>query len=227
MKAFRLAAILTAVLAVSVPCISPKEVEARRGCCSHHGGVCGCKCCDGTLLSDKCAPYYPSCEAKPATPAVTQKPSKPSKPAAPNKAKGQTFSGRVVGVSDGDTITVLDIETNAQYKIRLNGVDSPESKQPFGEKAKQFTSILVFSKLVAIAVADKDRYGRLVGNVTIGQKNLSEELVKAGFAWHYTQYSKSQILAKMESEARAAKRGLWADPKPVPPWEFRKAKRVN
>jgi endonuclease YncB( thermonuclease family) len=129
----------------------------------------------------------------------------------------------VVGVSDGDTITVL--EGTTQYKIRLSGVDAPESKQPFGQKAKQFTSAQVFNKTVSIAVVDKDRYGRLVGDVTIDGKNLSQELVKAGLAWHYSQYSKSPVLAKLESAARAAKQGLWADVKPVAPWEFRKAKK--
>ena len=135
----------------------------------------------------------------------------------------EEFTGKVVGVADGDTITVLHDKT--QVKIRLQAVDCPEKAQPFGTKAKQFTSEMVFGKIVTVKVATKDRYGRTVAWIDVGGKSLNEELLRAGFAWHYKQYDKSEKLAKLEQEARAAKRGLWADANPTPPWEWRHGKQ--
>ncbi|MGV3526521.1 MAG: thermonuclease family protein [Candidatus Sericytochromatia bacterium] len=127
-------------------------------------------------------------------------------------------------MADGDTITVL-ASGNVQYKIRLNGVDCPESKQAFGSQAKQFTSNLVFGKTVTVKVTDRDRYGRLVAEVLIGEKSLQQELLRAGMAWHYKQYSKDPLLAKLEQDARAARRGLWADKSPTAPWSWRKERK--
>ena len=206
--------------------LSPEPVDARQGCCSHHGGVRGCSCADGTPLSDKCRPYYPHCANPNATPQVPAPSATPVRqiPASPGTAqKGQTLSGEVVGVSDGDTLTLLVGRTT--YKIRLNAVDCPESKQAFGTQAKQFTSNMVFGKTVTVKVTDKDRYGRLVGDVLIGGKSLNQELLRAGMAWHYKQYSKDQELARLELEARSAKRGLWRDSNPTPPWDWRRQKR--
>jgi len=134
----------------------------------------------------------------------------------------EDFSGKVVGVSDGDTITVLHDRT--PEKIRLHGIDCPEAKQAFGTKAKQFTSKQVFGQVVTIRVKDKDRYGRTVGEVVLSDgRVLNHELVKAGFAWHYVKYARDdKTLAALEREAREHKRGLWADPVPVAPWAFRK-----
>lgn len=134
----------------------------------------------------------------------------------------QTLAGRVVGVSDGDTITVLTAEKR-RVKVRLHGIDCPESHQAFGAKAKQFASAIAFGKDASLRVTDTDRYGRTVAVVTIGGKVVNHELVRAGLAWWYRQYAPGdRTLERLENEARRAKRGLWADKSPTPPWEFRR-----
>lgn len=134
------------------------------------------------------------------------------------------FTGQVVGVLDGDTIDVL--HNGQAERIRLNGIDCPEKKQAYGNKAKQFTSTLVYGKEVTIRVLRKDRHGRTVGDVVLlDGTNLSNELLKAGLAWWYRQYSKDESLGVLEENARQAKRGLWADPNPIPPWEIRHPKQ--
>jgi micrococcal nuclease len=136
------------------------------------------------------------------------------------------FSGQVVGVLDGDTIDVLH---NGQVeRIRLNGIDCPEKGQAFGNKAKQFTSSLLYGKEVTIKPLRKDRHGRTVGDVLLSDgTNVSRELVKAGFAWWYRQYARhDETLAQLEGEARQAKRGLWSDPHSIPPWEVRHPKKA-
>ncbi len=136
------------------------------------------------------------------------------------------IEGRVVGVSDGDTITVLDAN-NAQHKIRLSGIDAPEKKQPFGQRSKESLSDLVFNKPVAVDTDKQDRYGRKVGKVLVNGQDANLEQVKRGFAWHYKTYEREQPLldrtayTEAEIEAKAARRGLWADAEPVPPWDFR------
>jgi len=129
------------------------------------------------------------------------------------------FSGECVGVSDGDTIKVM--RGGTAVKVRLLGIDCPEKKQDFGSKAKQATSDMVFGKTVDVKEAGQDKYGRTLGTVFAEGKNVNLELVKAGLAWHYKQYSKDEALSKAEAEARAAKIGLWSMPA-VPPWEWRK-----
>lgn len=133
------------------------------------------------------------------------------------------WTGKVVAVTDGDTIKVL--QDGNQKKVRLYGVDTPEKKQAFGQKAKDFTASLVAGKMVAVEPVDQDRYGRTVGLVTVDGLSLNEELVKKGFAWVYRQYCKRGECSEwlvFESQAKAAKIGLWADFAPVPPWEWRK-----
>lgn len=132
--------------------------------------------------------------------------------------------GKVVGVSDGDTIAVMN--NGKAEKIRLSGVDCPEKTQAFGSRAKQFTSQAVFGEVVKVEYQKRDRYGRILGDVLMlrGQ-NLSEELLKAGMAWHYRQYSKSVLLQSLEDEARAEGLGLWSDKHATPPWEFRKERK--
>jgi endonuclease YncB( thermonuclease family) len=113
-------------------------------------------------------------------------------------------------------------------KIRLYGIDCPERYQPFSRKAKQFISEMVFGKEVEVEPVDIDRYNRLVALVTVSERLVNEELLNAGFAWVYTRYCVRPICEKwraLESEAREARRGLWADPNPIPPWEFRRKKR--
>ena len=136
------------------------------------------------------------------------------------------WSGKVIGVADGDTITVL--RDKEQIRIRLYGIDCPERRQAFSRKAKQFTSKMVFGKVVEVEPVDIDRYGRLVALVTVFQRLVNEELIKAGFAWVYTRYCIMPICERwkvLENEAREAKRGLWVEPNPIPPWEFRRQER--
>lgn len=131
----------------------------------------------------------------------------------------------VVGVSDGDTLTVRCGEQE-QDKVRLAHVDAPEKKQSFGQAAKKFASDLVFGKDVLIVGGTRDRYGRTVARVVLPDgRDLGQELVKAGMAWWYERYSKDARYGALESEARKARRGLWSEPAPVRPWEFRRPRR--
>lgn len=142
---------------------------------------------------------------------------------------GDTITGKVVSISDGDTITVLD-SSKTQHKIRLYGVDCPESHQDFGQKAKQFTSNMVFGQTVSVKSMDTDRYGRTVGLVDIGSKSLNEELVKNGMAWIYDQYCKVSFCSQWnqyQEDARSRNIGIWSMPNPIPPWEFRRGKSEN
>ena len=136
------------------------------------------------------------------------------------------WSGKVVGVAYGDTITVL--RDKEQVRIRLYGIDTPERGQPFAKKAKQFTSKLVFGKVVEVHRMDTDRYGRTVALVSVDKQLLNKELVKAGLAWVYDRYCSEPICESWRNfqlRARMDKRGLWADADRIPPWEFRRKKR--
>jgi micrococcal nuclease len=132
------------------------------------------------------------------------------------------WSGKVVGVSDGDTITVM--HHGRGEKIRLYGIDCPEKRQAFGKRAKQFTSKMVFGKQVEVRPVDTDRYGRTIAWVYISGTSLNEELLRAGLAWHYKRYSSERHLAELENEARSAGTGLWSDPYTTAPWDFRRGK---
>ncbi|WP_347158556.1 thermonuclease family protein [Pontibacter chitinilyticus] len=135
-----------------------------------------------------------------------------------------TAGDKVVGVKDGDTIVLL--RNGEEETVRLYGVDTPEKTQAYGQKAKQFTSDMVFGKTVQLIVKNKDRYGRTVGTIILADgRSLNAELVRNGYAWHYTAYSKDKNLANLEADARRFKRGLWQDPNPTPPWDYRKVKR--
>ena len=132
------------------------------------------------------------------------------------------WSGVVVGVSDGDTITVL--HGGRGEKIRLYGIDTPEKRQAFGKKAKQFTSSMVYSKTVEVQPKDTDRYGRTVALINVGGQSLNEALIKDGLAWVYRKYCKETFCEdwlNFEIIARYGKIGLWSEPNPIPPWEFR------
>lgn len=135
------------------------------------------------------------------------------------------LTGKVVGVSDGDTLTLLvpDGASFKQVKVRLGEIDTPESRQPYGERAKQTLSDLAYNKQARVVVQDTDRYGRTVGRAYVGNLDVNAELVKRGAAWAYRQYLKDQSLLALEAEAKAAKRGLWALPEAqrMPPWEWR------
>ncbi len=137
------------------------------------------------------------------------------------KSIEESFPAKVVGVTDGDTIKILDDQNN-QIGVRLESIDTPEKKQAYGTKAKQALSDLVFGKQVTIQKTGQDRYGRTLAFVVADGINTSQALIEGGYAWHYKQYSDDPELAELEEQTGAAKRGLWADAEPVPPWKFRK-----
>ena len=136
----------------------------------------------------------------------------------------ETFTAKVVGVSDGDTITVLK-DGREQIKIRLDSIDAPESKQDFGQRSKQALSKAIFGKTVTIQKTGEDRYKRTLAFIQIDGKDVATEMVKAGYAWVYTEYSQSKTLAELQKKAREAKAGLWLHGKPVAPWAWRKERR--
>jgi endonuclease YncB( thermonuclease family) len=144
-------------------------------------------------------------------------------PAIGTAATPQTIIGKVVGVHDGDTLTLLD-DSKTQIKIRLAEIDAPESRQPYGSRSKQELSGLAFGRPAAVQVQDIDRYGRTVGRVTVDGVDVNAEMVRRGAAWVYPKYAKRQFLFTIEKQARDAKAGLWALPEAdrVPPWEWRK-----
>jgi endonuclease YncB( thermonuclease family) len=154
-----------------------------------------------------------------AWPSLAQAGSTPDTPA--------QFTARCVGVTDGDTLRVLYVsgQTKSEIKIRLFGIDAPERKQAFGTQAKKALSDLAFGKNLTVYSEGCDRYGRLLAWLTVGSTPINAEMVKAGFAWHYRKYApKETELAQLETDARNNRRGLWIDPAPVAPWEFRKKK---
>ena len=135
------------------------------------------------------------------------------------------FTGPVVSVLDGDTIEVLN--NQRPERIRLSGIDCPEKDQAYGKKAKQAASALVFGKKVTLKIHGKDKYGRTLADVLLPDAStVNHELVKAGWCWWYRKYAPGDTeLELLETEARDAKKGLWADPAPIPPWVYRKAMR--
>ena len=145
---------------------------------------------------------------------------------APLLALGASIEGQIVGVSDGDTVTLLDAQKK-QWKIRLLGIDAPEKKQAFGQRSKQHLSDLVFNKQVVVEYYKRDRYGRTLGKLLVDGADVNLEQVKAGMAWHYKRYEKEQppdervSYAEAEERARAGRKGLWVDAEPVPPWDWR------
>lgn len=142
------------------------------------------------------------------------------------KCAAATLEGRVVAVLDGDTITLLDA-SHRQFRIRLAGIDAPEKKQPFGQRSKASLSGLVFGKSVIVETKKQDLYGRSIGKVLVNGQDANLEQVSRGMAWHYKAYQREQahvdraLYSDAENSAKAAGRGLWADPAPVPPWEYR------
>ena len=152
--------------------------------------------------------------------------------ASPSFAAPWVVQGRVVGVSDGDTITVLD-DSKFQHNVRVAGIDAPERGQAFGERSKQNLSALVFEKRVEARCHKKDRYGREVCTVYVARRDVGLEQFRTGTAWHYKVYQHEQptqerlIYPDEEEAAKAAKRGLWMDPKAMPPWEFRRTRGVE
>jgi len=140
-------------------------------------------------------------------------------------AFSQSLTGKVVGIMDGDSFKLLTLDSTV-VRVRLANIDCPEKKQPFSAKATQFTADAIFGKMVTINIQRTDRYKRYISNVTYNDSlSLCHELVKNGLAWHYVKYSKDKTLQEMEDKARAAKVGLWQDPHPIAPWEWRSSKK--
>jgi endonuclease YncB( thermonuclease family) len=144
---------------------------------------------------------------------------------ATHKAADTNLRGKVVGVSDGDTITVL--VDRKPIKIRLEGIDAPESGQSFGNRSKQALSDMVFGKEVSIRKTGQDRYGRSLGFVSRDGIDINSKMIEEGWAWHYKKYNDDSTLAYLERQARAANKGLWAEANPIAPWEFRDRKKAK
>lgn len=134
----------------------------------------------------------------------------------------QSFTGKVVSVHDGDTLTVL--VDRRQFRVRLSEIDAPELKQPFGHSSRMSLANLCFEKLATVQEVGTDRYRRILGRVTCGGVNVNAEQVRRGMAWVFDRYLRDQVLYSIQSDAKASRRGLWVDSSPVFPWEWREAK---
>lgn len=140
------------------------------------------------------------------------------------------FGGRVVGIQDGDTVTVLDA-SKQQRRIRIAGIDAPEKAQAFGAAAKENLARLAFGHQAEVRCSKRDRYGREVCNVYVGARDVGLEQVRSGHAWWYREYAREQapedrkVYETAEGEARGARRGLWHDATPTPPWDWRRQAR--
>lgn len=149
--------------------------------------------------------------------------------AAPNP--GPTLQGQVVRVSDGDTVTLQTQDST--IKIRLAGIDAPETKMAYGATARAYLADLVLDKEVIAITRKKDRYGRTVATLMLGEKDVNLAMVQAGMAWHYKQYAREQTeaqavsYAQSEIVARDQGHGLWQHEKPMPPWEWRHTTRAT
>ncbi len=144
-------------------------------------------------------------------------------------AHGETIVGKIVAVSDGDTITLL--AERREIKIRVAGIDAPEKKQSFGQRAKAALSDCAYGKAASVDWKKIDRYGRTIGKVLVEGTDCGLRQIELGMAWHYKAYQKEQstddriAYAKAEIEAKEARRGLWVEDSPVAPWDFRQAGR--
>lgn len=200
-----------------------------RGCCSRHGGVvCNdgvTMCRDGTSLSarcsskgcNKCGGYsssHPSSRQSQKRNYITVNEERVPKP----------WTGKVVGISDGDTVTVM--RDGRGTKVRLAEIDCPESGQPFGMKAKRFVADAIGGGKVTVKPTAVDRYDRIVAHVILPNgEDLNAALILNGLAWHYKQYSTDEGLSALEKTARSDRIGLWSDRSPIPPWDWRRGIR--
>lgn len=134
---------------------------------------------------------------------------------------GIAYGAQVIGIRDGDTLTVL--QDNKPLKIRLANIDAPEKKQPFGQRSKQSLSDICYGKDAQYQAQTIDKYGRTVAVVNCDGIEANRAQVENGMAWVYTKYNKDVALPAIQEAAKADRRGLWADPEPVPPWEWRRS----
>ncbi len=143
------------------------------------------------------------------------------------RVSADTLTGKVVKITDGDTLYVLDANYQ-QHKIRLAGIDAPERKQAYGLASRKHLASIVAGQQVTIEYKKRDRYGRIVGKVWVNGVDVCLEQVKAGFAWHYKKYKHEQnaedrrLYTVAEANARDGRLGLWRDKKPIAPWEHRR-----
>ncbi|MDB6077480.1 MAG: hypothetical protein JWO82_1227 [Akkermansiaceae bacterium] len=139
----------------------------------------------------------------------------------------ETLTGKIVGVTDGDTVTLLS-GGKKQTKIRLEGIDAPESGQEYGAKSKAALSALIAGKNVSVTISGQDRYGRSLGWIEADGASVNRRMVADGWAWQYLEYNHDADIAGLQVKAKAAHLGLWAAPNPpMPPWEFRKLGRLS
>lgn len=139
-------------------------------------------------------------------------------------AFGQEFTARVIGVSEGDSITVK--HERREVRIRLRGVDCPEKGQPYFKEARRFTTFMADGRDVLVKPLGKDGRGRTIADVILpGGKSLNQELLQEGLAWWDRKNSSDQAMKDLQDIAEAGKRGLWSQPKPIPPWEWKTRKK--
>ena len=131
----------------------------------------------------------------------------------------ETYQAKVIAISDGDTLKVL--KNNKQVTIRLEAIDAPESKQAFGTKSKNALADLVYGKVVTVKRTGEDKYGRTLAFLMVGNESVNTKMIQNGMAWHFKKYNQDIELANFEEEARKTRTGLWIDPNPVSPWDFR------
>jgi micrococcal nuclease len=132
-----------------------------------------------------------------------------------------TVEGKVTRIIDGDSILVTDAKS-VEYEVQLEGIDAPELKQDFGKESTEGLTKLINGKSVRLTWKSKDNFERLLAQVYDGEKHINIEMIKTGMAWHFKRYNKDETLAKAESAAKEAKKGLWATESPVAPWDYRK-----
>lgn len=137
--------------------------------------------------------------------------------------ESKTLKGKIVKVSDGDTVILLDSD-NTQHKIRLDGIDAPEKGQAYGNKATDYLANLIAGKKVKVEYQKIDQYRRILGTIYYDEMNINNEMVRAGYAWRYY-YNKNKHLLELQNEAKGAKRGLWKDKSAIDPYQYRKNKK--
>jgi len=136
-------------------------------------------------------------------------------------AQASELRGRVVAVTDGDTLTILDAGRQ-RHQIRLAGIDAPEKRQPYGQRSKRSLSDLCYGRDAVIEDNGRDRYGRTIGRVRCAGIDANAEQVRRGMAWVFDRYATDRGLYTIQAEAKAARRGLWADPSPIEPLVWRR-----
>ena len=137
----------------------------------------------------------------------------------------ELVSGKVVKVLDGDTYELL-LDNKITVRVRMEGIDAPETGMPYYRKSTDYLKELTKGQIIKINLKNKDQYGRILSYSYLENgRELSREMIRAGYAWHYKQYNSDRELATLEKEARDAKRGLWQDKNPIPPWKVRQIRR--